>query len=60
MNNTNVTQVYDAKSRAAHGILVVTAAKPRRGPHGRDVHNGVIGGWSSAAIAWPADAEQMA
>ena len=59
MNSTNVTQVYDAKSRAADGILVVTAAKPRRGPHGRDVHNGAIGGWSSAAMASPAGAEPM-
>ena len=31
----------------------------RRGPHGRVVHNCVIGGWSSAAMVGPAGAEPM-
>ena len=31
----------------------------RRGPRGRCIHNCVIAGWSSAAMAWPAGAEPM-
>ena len=53
-HHTNLKR-HKISRRPRHPVSVGREA--RRDPHGRGVHNGVIGGWSSGTMAWPAGAE---